>query len=76
LSSECEKKVAFRLLILSIVRSPSVSAFSDYIEEISVQACGPEKLYAFFRYCFRPDQSYFVSDDAEELNTLWKEKEY
>lgn len=48
--------------------------FADYVEEISAQVVGAEKLLAFFRYCFN-GQGYYVTDMDDDEHSLWDHKE-
>ena len=48
--------------------------FADYVEEISAQVVGAEKVLAFFRYCF-VGQGYYVTDMDDEEHSLWDHKD-
>lgn len=43
---------------------------ADYIEEITTQIVGVNKLLAFFRYCFQ-GQNYYITSNGEEEHHLW-----
>ena len=44
--------------------------FLDYVEEITAQVVGVNKMVAFFRYCFT-GQQYYVTELGDEDHSLW-----
>lgn len=48
--------------------------FADYVEEISAQVVGAEKLLAFFRYCF-VGQTYYLTAMDDDEHALWDHKD-
>ena len=44
--------------------------FANYVEEISSQIVGVDKLAAFFRYCFQ-GQTYTVTSPGQPEHSLW-----
>ncbi|XP_062504731.1 uncharacterized protein LOC134181477 [Corticium candelabrum] len=48
--------------------------FADYVEEISAQVVGVDKLLAFFRFCFT-GQGYYVTDVDDDEHSLWDHKD-
>ena len=43
----------------------------DYVEEISAQVVGVNKILAFYRYCFQGQQYYVTTEDDKEHSELW-----
>ena len=48
--------------------------FADYVEEVTAQVVGVEKMLAFFRYCFL-GQEYYVTDVSDEEHKMWDHKD-
>ena len=46
--------------------------FMDYVEEISAEIVGVEKMLAFFRYCFLGQEYYVTEMDSDEHAELWQ----
>ena len=44
--------------------------FQDYIEEISTQVVGVQKMLAFFQYCFR-GQKYYITESGDPEHSIW-----
>ena len=45
--------------------------FMDYVEEISAQIVGVDKMLAFFRYCFLGQEYYVTEMGSKEHDELW-----
>jgi Cupin-like domain len=43
---------------------------ANYIEEISAQTVGVERVLSFFQYCFQ-DQPYYITDASNDDHNLW-----
>lgn len=43
---------------------------AEYLEETAAGVVGPDKVYAFFRYCFR-GQSYVLTHKDEPYHAVW-----
>jgi len=46
--------------------------FMDYVEEISAEIVGVEKMLAFFRYCFLGQEYYVTEMGSDEHAELWQ----
>lgn len=45
---------------------------ADYVEEMAAEVLGAERVYAFFRYCFKPNQRYYYTKMEDQEHTdLW-----
>ena len=45
--------------------------FLDYVEEMTAQVVGVNRMLAFFRYCFTAGQQYYVTELGDEDHSLW-----
>eukprot|EP00118_Oscarella_pearsei_P012919 m.98673 g.98673 ORF g.98673 m.98673 type:complete len:812 (+) comp37002_c0_seq1:3-2438(+) len=48
--------------------------FIEYVEEITAQVVGPERVIAFFYHCFR-NQVYYITNIDDEEHALWDHKD-